>query len=76
MDDVRVIDPEKLVKKRGDVPKSVIARRTGGLYTREAIRLIEAGAFRPVPEKIPILLEAYQATWEEVSRPITTQQAA
>lgn len=65
--EVREIDPAKLRAKRGDVPKAVIARRTGGIYTRAAISDIERGRFKPSHKKLGALLEAYGATLEEVT---------
>jgi transcriptional regulator with XRE-family HTH domain len=67
MVEVREIDPAKLREKRGDVPKAVIARRTGGVYTRAAISDIERGRFKPSSKRLGALLDAYGATLEEVS---------
>lgn len=66
----RVISPHKLVEKRGDRTRKQIVDPFKGFLTEQDIYAFERGLHRPSEKKLPYLLKALNAKWEDISEPV------
>lgn len=70
----REIDPRKLIEKRGNRSRKLIAELAQGPtkkpLTEQDIYGYEKGLWQPSKEKLPYLLKALETTFDEVSQPV------
>lgn len=66
----RVIDPQKLKDKRGEVSMDQIIERANKAFSKPSLSAWETGKWKPRDDQIPHLLKALGAEWEEISSPV------
>lgn len=66
----REISPAKLIEKRGSRSRKEIEMASGRQITEQDLYGYELGKWKPSPKKLPHLLQALGATYDEVSEPV------
>ena len=66
----REISPNKLKELRGMRTQGQVADATGGKISAQEIGQYELGRYKPSVHKLPYLLKALNATWEQISEPV------
>lgn len=66
----REITPNKLIQKRGDRTHKDIADASEGKVTVQDLWGYELGKWKPSKNKLPHLLKALGATYDEISEPV------
>lgn len=66
----REIVPSKLIAKRGNRPRRELAESVNKKVTEQDIYAYEKAISRPSPKKLPYLLQALGATYDEISEPV------
>lgn len=70
MNELLILDPEKLREARGARTLDEIAEASGGTFKPQQLSAYERGLYRPRLEKVPALLRALGVRFDQVAKPL------
>lgn len=66
----REVSPSKLIAKRGSRTRKEVELASGRKLTEQDLYAYEKGLWQPSSKKLPYLLAALGATYDEISEPV------
>ena len=66
----RTISPNKIAEKRGNQTRRAIVEKVNFVITEQELFAYENDKYKPSAKKLPYLLKALNATFEEISDPV------
>ncbi len=66
----RIISPTKITKKRGEQTRRAVVAKVDFVISEQELFAYENGLYKPSSKKLPYLLKALNASFEEISEPV------
>lgn len=76
MDEIRILDPNKLKEARGQRTLKEVVDASGRKFSFQQLSAWEAGHYKPRNEVLPFLVKALGVKWSDISTPIDEAHVA